>query len=842
MLRLAFKAVKHNPKRLILTTVAVVLGVAFVSSVHTFTSSIDRQFIEMMEESYSGADITVADEDALGIMALNASTFPDTVLDDALAIDGVAYGSGALWDLAVILTPEGEVPVQTGAPNFLFTWDDNTDLRLTTIVQGRAPKYPGEAVVDYYGLERFGYEIGGTLLVATDDGIARYTIVGASQFGASNDLSSATMVHLTLEDMQELMDAEGQFNDIALVVDEGADVDEVVEAIRDVLPEGIVAMSNQVLLEQFKEEFHDLLRWVDIFTLVFALIAVFVGSFIIANTFRIIVTQRTREIGLVRALGARGSQVRGQILIEALIVAVGASIIGIGVGYLLALLLIAGSSAADPGLNFPTPGLPLDAIVWGVAVGLLVTLVSAFLPAVHASQISPMEALREAGTHSRKPLRTRNVIAVSLIGASIAVISTSLYTSISQPGIWVGAASAALVIGVSLLSAQVLVTMARASRSLLGRLFSVNGRLAAGNIEREPRRAGVTASALMIGVLLLSLVATFTETIKAVARSQIEGEYSAELYVSGGMTSTSFVNVSPTAQTIIENTPGVEQITSIGITFAELDGDDVFVGIVDPDVIGDLWNSPTDPPPSEIGFLETVITPTLEDEGYSVGDTITVVGNDATLDLDVVGRYTREGDISLGVTWETAELLDSQAINYMVLIGVEPGADVDEVQAAIAERLEDFPLLLVQQESEIIQELNTFIDSLLLMITLLLSAALVIAILGVANTMSLSVTERTREIGLLRAVGLRRGSVWRMITLESVIIAVFGAVVGSILGVGLGAAIIDSLESFGFGTPVVPYKWLGIYILMAIIAGIIAAIAPAARASKVDILQAVTTE
>jgi putative ABC transport system permease protein len=346
----------------------------------------------------------------------------------------------------------------------------------------------------------------------------------------------------------------------------------------------------------------------------------------------------------------------------------------------------------------------------------------------------------------------------------------------------------------------------------------------------------------MIGVLLLSLVATFTETIKAVARSQIEGEYSAELYVSGGMTSTSFVNVSPTAQAIIGNTPGVEQITSIGITFAELDGEDVFVGIVDPEVVGDLWNSPTDPPPSEIGFLEAVITPTLEDEGYSVGDTITVVGNDATLDLDVVGRYTRDGDISLGITWETAELLDSQAINYMVLVGVDPGADVDEVQAAIAERLEDFPLLVVQQESEIIQELNTFIDSLLLMITLLLSAALVIAILGVANTMSLSVTERTREIGLLRAVGLRRGSVWRMVTLESVIIAVFGAIVGSILGVGLGAAIIDSLESFGFGTPVVPYKWLGLYIVMAVIAGIIAAIAPAARASNVNIMEAVTTE
>jgi putative ABC transport system permease protein len=308
------------------------------------------------------------------------------------------------------------------------------------------------------------------------------------------------------------------------------------------------------------------------------------------------------------------------------------------------------------------------------------------------------------------------------------------------------------------------------------------------------------------------------------------------------MTSNTWVDVSPTAQAIVEDTPGVEQITSIGMTFAELDGDDVFVGIVDPDVIGDLWNSPTEPPPSEIGYLETVITPTLEDEGYSVGDTITLVGNDATLDLAVVGRYTREGDISLGITWETAEVLDSQAINYMVLVGVEPGADVDQVQAAIAERLEEFPLLLVQQESEIIQELNTFIDQLLLMITLLLSAALVIAVLGVANTMSLSVTERTREIGLLRAVGLRRGSVWRMVTLESVIIAVFGAIVGSILGVGLGAAIIDSLESFGFGTPVVPYKWLGLYVIMAVIAGIIAAIAPAARASNVNILEAVTTE
>ncbi|MBN2177200.1 MAG: ABC transporter permease [Demequinaceae bacterium] len=846
MLRLAFKAIKHNPKRLILTSIAVILGVSFVTTIHTLTNTIDRQFSDMIEEIYSGADITVADPDALQFDEAVGNAFPESVLADVEAIPGVDLAVGQVGSSPVLLDASGEIPQQTGAPNLFFNWIDNEDIGRVSIVEGRAPLSNGEAAIDQSGMERLDYEIGDILQVATDDGLVDYEIVGASWFGETNDLSTAILVQLTLEDMQTLGGFEGQLQQISILVSDGYDIDAVAEEINAVLPTGFEAVSNADIIAEQTSEFREALRFVDIFTLVFALIAVFVGGFIIANTFRIIVTQRTREIGLVRALGARGSQVRSQILLEALIVAIASSIIGIGLGYLFAIGLSAALEAMSPGLMLGTPGLPVDAVIWGASVGLGVTLVAAMLPAVHASQISPMEALRESATMHRKPLGLRNAVGGSLVTASLVGIGLGLYADVPQPGIWVGASAAVMVLGVALLSAQLLTWLAHSLRRPLGSVFGVNSRLAVGNIQREPRRAGVTATALMIGVLLLALVATLTATLKVAVREQVKDQVACDFIVSGGdfvsaMSGQSKINVSEAAQEAILSTPDVTLVSVIQIGEGTLDGKTVYLGAIEPDTAEQTYHHATTPGVERLGG-GAYVSQSILDLGYEVGDTITVVGADAPRDLTITGTNDTAENWDILVSVETAATLDDEMLTLLALVNIEPGADIPSTLVAIEDSLDQFPLLKVSQPDQVVKDINASFDSMLLFITVMLAASLLIAVLGVANTLFLSVTERTREIGLLRAVGVRRRSVRSMITLESVMIALFGALTGIALGVGLGAALVTSLQEYGFGSPVIPVMWLLIYTILAILAGIAAALVPARIASKLNILEAVTTE
>ncbi len=842
MLRLALKAIKHNPKRLILTSIAVVLGVALVTTIQTFTNSIGGNLDTMFEEISTGRDISIAQADSFDFSTGNRDPFPEDVYDTVLTVDGVAeaYRSVESSGDGYILKPDGTFPPQTGSPNLFYNWLEDADSRLMTIVEGHAPTRSGEAVMDIGGLDRYGYHVGDTLLVATDFGISEYHIVGASQFGEANQLNGATLVHLTLEDTQTLTGFEGQLTDIGVIVADGYDVDAVVENLRTALPDDLDARSSKDLLANQQEGLASVMQIIDIFTLVFALIALFVGSFIIANTFRIVVTQRTQEIGLIRSLGARPSQVRRQILLEALIVALVSSVVGIILGYLLAIGLVAGMEASGNGMGLGTPSLPLDAVLWGLGVGFLVTMASALLPAIHASRISPMEALREAGTQSHKALQVRNVVGLALTALAIAAILVGLYTGVVQPGIWVGAGAAILVFGVALMTAQALTGISRWLHRGLSAMFGINGRLAADNIRRQPRRAGITASALMIGVLLLSLSATVTESAKVSVRDSFAQLVHSDAIVSGNLMGPP-VDVGDTAVGIIQSTDGVDYTSLIGLGTATVDDRSIMLGVIEADTIDETYTYPAEPTLSHIG-TGAVIGPRMVAWGYRLGDTITVVGQDATLDLTVVGVHTVDGDPDVFVDWPLGQQLDDEIVTWMVMVNFDEGADPDVTLAAIAEGLDEFPLLQALPPDAVAKSFTEFFDQLLIIITVMLSASLIIAILGVANTLFLSITERTRELGLLRAVGVSRKSVRRMVTLESVIMSLFGALLGIALGTGLGVALVIALKSFGLSSVVVPTMWLVVYTVLAILAGIAAAIVPAWQASRIDILKAITTE
>ncbi len=850
MLTFALKSVRHNPKRLLLTAIAVALGVMLVSTTQTLTAALSNGFTGLFDDIYGGSDIVVQAEpaDSDEEQDFTSGDFLFTS-DDVTAIEGVAGVGGAAGsvqvDTAAILAKDADPTdplAQFGPPTQLFNWTGDEKFDRATLEEGSAPTSDDEIVMDFDAVEALGYEVGDTVSVLSASGATPFELVGTVRFGDDNNLQGATLAFITEDAAHEMVGKTG-YQSIGVKVADGEDPADVVPAVQEVLPDGTRAITGEDLAAESAEALDSALEYIDIFTIAFAVIALFVGSYIILNTFRIIVTQRTREFGLLRAIGMTGRQVTTMILFEALVIAIVASTLGILLGWALAF----GLGTLVELVNGDILGaliVPWDAVMWSYILGITVTLVAALAPAIHAATISPMEALREAGTQMRKPLRMRNVMGIALTLLGILVIVAGLFMDLSDPYIYVGVGAAVLVIGVTLLAAQVLVPLAFGLRGILTRTFGIDGKLAANNIHREPRRSGNTAAALMIGVLLLALVATFTESAKAIIEKQLGGTDAALFLISADPN-----GIVQDAMDDVAGVDGVEIVSRIGVSDAQFEGDDVLVSYLDTDTAEQTFTYNSEPGVSEIGD-GVFVGPSIVEGGVEVGDTVTIVTDEGSFDLEVTGEYLNEGDGNFFVDWGTAEdMFGEQAAAIQAIVLFDEGINeeddpdrFDEVSDDVNTVLADYPTVLAFPPGLLQQVANQSIDLLLGVISGLLGAAILVAILGVANTLLLSVTERTREIGLLRAVGLRRNEVWRMITLESVVMSLFGAITGMILGVGIGAAIVYSLEEFGFATPTVPWAWLGIYAVGAFVAGIVAAIWPAWRASRMDILEAIATD
>lgn len=833
MFRLAIKSVKHNPKRLILTAVAVALGVSLVAATHIFTNSLSSGFSNLLSESYSKIDVVVEpDPDSDVLLAPGEAALGDADLSALESTAGVTNVYGLVSGQGALASGSGASD-QPGPPTIVINWTGLADIDGGTVVDGVAPSEPGDIALDASTVAK-GYSLGDTVSLAGPDGISDFTLVGTVAL-TSDSTFGANLSWMTTADVQTFTGVKG-FDSIDVILADGANADDAVAAISADLPEGTRAITGEDKAAESIASLDSLLQYVDIFAIAFALISLFVGAYIIVNTFRIIVTQRTREFGLLRAVGATGKQVRRMILLEALVVGVIASTVGLLLGYLLALAITA-LSKAFVGDIFGALTLPAAAVGWAYGLGLVVTMGAALAPAVHASRISPMEALRESATESKKPLRTRNIVGTAMSVIGIGAIATGLFADLDRPYIYVGAGAVLLVLGMTLLAAQLLVPIASGLRGALTRMFKVDGKLAANNIRREPRRSANTAAALMIGVMLLAMVATFTESLKTVVTAQLDTT-SADYFA----VDTSGMGIASGAIDLITGTDGVDQVARVGLGEVEYDGASTQLAVLDVDASADLISFDTDPDIGEVGD-GTYIGKSIQDQGVAVGDTVSITGAGKTMDLKVTGLFNDDNGGAFNVDWETGKEILGEVLVSQVLISADANADAEQVQQTLEDKLSaEYPTVLLQSPDQLAQFANQFIDLLLGVISALLGSALVIAILGVANTLLLSVTERTREIGLLRAVGLRKRSVWRMITLESMVMAIFGAILGMILGVGLGSALVLALSDFGFDGATVPWALLGVYTVLAAIAGVVAAIWPAWRASKLDILKAIATE
>ena len=837
MLRLALKTVRHNPKRLILTAVAVALGVALVSSVFTFTNSLSKGFGDLFSTIYSTIDVVV-EPDPKANLDPNSKVGLFTAAEVATisALPGVTAAEGGVaYERGGLLDPAGDAALGQGAPTLLYNWTGNADLDRATLIDGRAPAADNEVVVDVDTFTKLKISLGGTAKLASETGVKDLTVVGTVRFGKNNDLQTASLMYANENTVREIGGGLTNYNFVAVLTADGASPSAVVDEITPTLPKDTRAITAEAKAKEQSAALNNILKYVNIFALVFGLVSLFVGAYIIVNTFRIIVTQRTREFGLLRAIGAHGKQIRTMILLEAAAVGLIASTLGILLGWLLALGLGALVESFS-GNILGAITLPLNGVLLGYGLGMAITIVSALLPAIHASNISPMEALREAGTAGKKSLTVRNIVGGAMTVAGIASVFIGLYVNVPKAWIWVAIGAVLVVLGVTLLAAQVLVPMAFGLRGILSRLWGVNGTLAANNIRREPRRSANTAAALMIGVMLLALVATFTASFKDTFTSQFK-------------TTTADLFVVPTsgpipqgALDVISGTEGVANVVRMGQTKVTFDGADFAVTYVDAAHASELFEFPTDRPLSKLDG-GVFIDPTIQALGYKVGDQVTLKSLAGTETLTVTGLYESKGDQAFLVDWPQGQALVSDPAIVEALVGFKAGANADTTTAAVKDALAtNFPLVQPQSPASLTKLFNQGIDTFLGFISAMLGAALIIAILGVANTLLLSVTERTREIGLLRAVGIKRSAVWGMITLESVVMALFGTILGIILGVGLGAALVHSLSSFGIDRPVVPWVLIGVYTVLSLIAGVLAAIWPAYRASRLDILKAIAAD
>jgi putative ABC transport system permease protein len=847
MFRVTFKSLLARKLRLLLTALAVVLGVAFVSGTLVLGDTLNSTFDKLFATAYSGTDVGVRGKSAFSVdvteggdPSQSRAPVPRSVLDQVRAVDGVAEAEGDSAGFAQVVRPDGEVVETSGAPTIGGAWLGDTPLNPYVLQQGEAPRAPGEVAIDDATATDNDIAVGDRVSVLTQSGPSDATVTGVVSFGEDGSLAGATITLFDPETAQQLLGTPDTYSEILAVGDGSVRDEELRDRVADVLPSQLVALTGEQIADEDASEIKDALGFFSTFLLVFAVISIFVGSFIIFNTFSMLVAQRSRELALLRALGASRRQVNLAVIIEAAVVGLIGSTLGLGLGVLLSIGLkaVIGLFLGD----LPAEGIVFqaDTVLWAYLTGVIVTVVAAVAPARRATHIPPVAALRDDVALPAGSMRRRAVLGTLVLAAGIVSMAAGLAGGAGI--LWVGVGALGTFLGAAMLSPFLSRPVVGGLGSVLPRLWGSTGRLARENARRNPRRTAATASALMIGLALVSAGGVLAASIVKSANAIIDRSVGADFIVA---TST-FSPIPASVAEAVSSVDGIDAVTSFrNGQFEVAGGVSALQGVTADTVDRTLQLDVVD------GDVETLGEPgvLLVDEdvaaenGWTVGDTIPAVfGRTGTVDLTLGGTYAQNqiaGSYLIGL--DTYEANYSQRLDQVVAMTVTPDADVEQVRADItaaagASNLE------IRDQSEFKQEQRDQINQLLGFIFVLLALAVLIAAMGIVNTLALSVIERTREIGLLRAVGMGRRQVRRMVRLESVVIAIFGTLLGLVLGVALGVALVTALNDEGIDQLVVPVGQLVVYLVVGALIGVLAAVWPARRAARLDVLKAITTE
>jgi putative ABC transport system permease protein len=825
VLRVSLRSLLGRKVRLLMSTFAIVLGVSFVVGTLVFSDTLQRSFDSIFASS--AGDVVVR-PDGQGGGPPGSRTVPGDVVDELAALPGAARADGQVASIGVYVIDTDDRPVGGfGPPALGQGWSDAPAVdgrEGLVIVEGRAPEGPEDVVLDTRTADRAGYSLGDTVPIQTPGEQARVepTLVGLADFADGGSLNGATLAAFDPATAQDLfLGGQDAWTEVWVTAADGVSQDELVEQVREVIDADLEAVTGDEAAESNAADLQEAIGFLETFLLVFAGVALVVGAFLIVNTFSILVAQRSRELALLRALGASRRQVTVSVLVEALVLGVLGGTLGLGLGILLAQALAA--LFAQAGLDLS--GQPL--------------VIAARTPL--AAYSAPVQALRDDVALPESSLRRRLVVGLVLAVLGGAALLVGLFGDTAYAGWVVGGGVLAVLLGVTAASPLLSMPLLGAAAALFRRVFGTVGVLAGQNTLRNPRRTAATASALMIGLALAGTMSIAGASASASVDQQIEDSFVGDYVVTnvfGGP-------FSPSVAEALVDVEGVDRVAVERYDVARLEGDFVFVGAVsgeDLDLLGlELLDGSR--PPS--GDREVLLAEQVADDAdVRPGDTVVLEVPGGEQEWTVAGTYAANPVVPATalVSPEAFSGRAGFADQDRMLVVFGDGTAADVLGERIDEVLADQPTLAAQDQQEYAEVQREPIEQLVLMVFALLGLALVIAVLGIVNTLALSVIERTREVGLLRAVGLGRGQLRRMVTLESVAISVLGAVLGVVLGVLFGVVMMTALRDEGLEVISVPWGQLAVYLVLAVMVGVLAAVLPARRAARLDVLQAIATE
>jgi putative ABC transport system permease protein len=826
MLKVTLRNLAAHKLRLLLTALSVVLGVAFVAGTLIFTDTMGKTFDDLFSQQGKGVAVEVRAKRLLaGGNDEAVAPVPASALEALRKVDGVKDPIGSVSGYTVVIGRDGKAVGGNGPPQLGGDWSPTVEWKITS---GRAPSGPGEVILDATTADKSGYHVGDQARILLQGGPQTVRVVGVFENG---NLLGATVTGFDLATAQQLLLKPGYFTDITMGAQSGVSETVLRDRVARTLPGNLEAVTGTKIREESKSSVAQIMSFLRTFLLVFAAISLFVGAFIIFNTFSMLVAQRTKELALLRAVGASRKQVTRAVLGEAIVLGLIGSTLGLAAGAGLAMLLAQLFKAIGLDLN---AGLvfTVKPVIWSYVVGVLVTVVAAYFPARRAAKIPPVAAMRDDVALPQRSLRIRLIVGVAFTAIGIALMGTGLTGS----GLALLGAGVALVfLGVAMLAPIISGPVVRVLGAALPRLFGTPGRLAVQNAQRNPRRTAATAAALMIGLALVSGINVLSASAKASISKSIDAQLGADYLISGG----NGAGFSGQAATNLRAVPGVKQVTPIYGAQLKLNGKEHGVVAADPVGLAAAMRITLSSGSLDLGRDGLLISQDVATSNkWSLGSTVQVQYHDlSTQRLRVAGVYPKSevgGYImSLPAYREHGE---SQLVRQVFVVSDKAGAST---KAALERSLTDYPILKVQDRSDVKKENQKTLDQFVLMLTALLGLSIIIAALGVINTLALSVVERTREIGLLRAIGTSRRQLRRMIRLESTVIAVFGALLGLGLGVLFGWSIQWSLRGEGLDVLVIPAGTLVIYLVLSGVIGVVAALWPAWRAGRMDVLRAI---
>jgi len=847
MTRLAIRNLASRPLRTILTTLAILLGVAMITGTYVLTDQINNGFANIFETSFKGTAVQVEQKSSFSSLEGDATqTMSDDLVAQVLAVPGVDKAAGVYETVGAAIVDDKAV--ETGGAPTLLTTSTGEPFNQATLVAGGEIQGRNDVAIIKSFADKAGLQPGDVFTVAGPAGLEEVKVAGVFEWGESGSMGGTIVIAGRLQDVQRWGGEPGRVSGISASADAGVTPEELAPRVAAALPPSVsVKTGAQAAADATAETADAIGSFLTPVLLAFAGVSVFVGAFIIFNAFSITVAQRRREFAMLRALGASRRQVLTSVVAEALTLGLLASAVGIVAG----LGVAKGINALFKvlGADIPTADLALEprTILIAALVGVGVTLLSALVPALRATRVPPVAALQEGATlPPTRFTRAGTAIAVAITALGAGSLAYGIFSDGATNGrlLFMGLGALLLFVAIAMLSKFVVRPASRLIGWPLEKLSPISGRLARDNAGRNPSRTAATAAALMIGLAMVVFVAVFAQAMKGSFGGAITKSTRADLVAQD---QSAFLTVPQHEVRELAAVPGVEAVAGVAWAQFEVEGGGVMsANAVDPAVWTEVWGHDWRRGGSDALFGELDANSVILEDGSPIaakvkaGDTIVVTAQTGKkTKLTVLGFYRDQmAYTGMMVGLETFEKLGVPTAAGMTLVRTDGS---DGAQAAVQTALAEFPTQKVQTKTEYLDGVNKQVDQILTMFYGLLAMSVVISIFGIVNTLVLSVHERTREIGMLRAIGATKRQLGQMVRYESVITAVIGGVLGTLVGIGMGYTIVTQLGGDGLVFSL-PWLQLGVFLALAVVVGVVAAVLPARRAAGTRILEAIRYE